>query len=175
VPAPPRGDDLSGPADRAVWWLAAPINGTMMPALLNATSSRPKVLTVAFTTAATLSSSDTSQRTPRTRWPAAVNSSAAAPSVVSLIPARTTAAPALANAGHKCNLPAEVIGRVHGADSPPHSFPCLSCCQQGFVAPVRGLVGAGRARLRCWCHRPGLLGRQVGLARGRRRPPRHWR
>ena len=48
---------------------AASLGGTWMPALLNAMSSRPNVSTVAFTMAATLSSSDTSQRVPSTWWP----------------------------------------------------------------------------------------------------------
>jgi hypothetical protein len=66
---------------------AASLGGTWMPALFNAMSSRPNVSTVAFTTAATLSSSDTSQRTPSTWWLTAVRSSAAELSVLSLISA----------------------------------------------------------------------------------------
>jgi Mn2+/Fe2+ NRAMP family transporter len=107
---------------------AASLGGTWMPELLYAMSSRPNVSTVAFTMEATLSSSETSHCTPRTRWPAAVSSSAAVPSVVSLMSAMTTAAPASANApcggkaharaatGHECYLPSEVVGRVHGGD-----------------------------------------------------------
>ena len=77
---------------------AASLGGTWTPALLKAKSSRPKVSTAALTMAATLSSSETSQRTPRTRWPADVNSSVAVPSVASLMSAMTTEAPASANA-----------------------------------------------------------------------------
>ena len=77
---------------------AASLGGTWMPALLNAMSSRPNVSTAAFTMAATLSSSETSHGTPSTWWPAALSSSAAARRVVSLMSARTTAAPASAKA-----------------------------------------------------------------------------
>ena len=45
-----------------------------MPALLNAKSSRPKASTVRSTSAATCSSSDTSQTTPSAWWPAEVSS-----------------------------------------------------------------------------------------------------
>jgi hypothetical protein len=43
---------------------AASVGGAWMPALLNAKSSRPKLATVRSTSAATCSSSDTSQATP---------------------------------------------------------------------------------------------------------------
>ena len=51
---------------------AASLGGTRMPALLNAMSSRPNVSTVAVDHGRDLSSSDTSQMTPSTWWPAAV-------------------------------------------------------------------------------------------------------
>jgi hypothetical protein len=77
---------------------AASHGGTMIPALLNAMSSRPNVATVCSTSAATSASSATSQRTPMTLYPSAVSCSAAALTRSAFTSARATAAPALANA-----------------------------------------------------------------------------
>src|SRR5437667_6431393 len=72
--------------------------GDCMPALLNATSRRPKVDTVCATIAATSASSATSQRMPIALSPAATSSSAAARTAFSLTSASATAAPASAKA-----------------------------------------------------------------------------
>jgi hypothetical protein len=104
---------------------AASLGGTWMPALLNAMSSRSNVSTVAFTMAATLSSSDTSTNT---KDPVA--------SGFQLVCSRTKrglvdvrdddrrprlgerACGGKAHAGaptrHQCYLSSEIVGRVHG-------------------------------------------------------------
>jgi phage-related tail fiber protein len=77
---------------------AASSGGIMIPALLKAMSRRPKVDMVRATSAATSSSSDTSQTTPCAVLPSADMCSVAAWSALSSMSASTTDAPVWANA-----------------------------------------------------------------------------